>query len=186
MDLRASPRESYHRPASLTAFTVTMSSTTLPVESPHSSENMSVKNVSPETSFTLYTPDGVAVHTAKNVTPANSDVGPVKSLHWTPVKDSTVVKAQDDQVTISRGLADFSIGFNSLKDPFVDNKNVSVKSLKPNGEDWKNLCPTAQDFLPTPRVISQAAPDIVTSSCYPKVTGKTPPREGAAELPLGQ
>ncbi|KAL9091893.1 MAG: hypothetical protein Q9165_004645 [Trypethelium subeluteriae] len=154
-------------------------------ESPRSSEGVSLKDVSPETNITTYTPDDSRAGKVNAPgTPLTGDmIGNrpficTSSARLTPAKPA--MSAIGRSLTPGTAESIFTIkGLNSLFDPFVESANARLHSASAAEEaqdanDLKQLSATAKDFHPNQLLIRDSVPDIVSSTPYPKSAGKKP------------
>ncbi|KAF2231920.1 hypothetical protein EV356DRAFT_506329 [Viridothelium virens] len=152
-------------------------------ESPRSSEGVSLKDVSPETNITTYTPDDSRA--GKVNAPGTPLIGNVignmpfnctSSARLTPAKPA--MSAIGRSLTPGTAESIFTIkGLNSLFDPFVESANArlrfaSVAEEVQDANDLKKLSATAKDFHPNQLLIRDSVPDIVSSTPYPKTMAK--------------
>ena len=152
-------------------------------ESPHSSEGVSLKDVSPETNITAYTPGDVGNGKAPNLdTPSKGNSITTKpfpttsSALLTPVKPAPTMFGRS--LTPGTAESKFTIkGMNSLYDPFIECNNAFAQfalstSQAQDAIDLKKLSATAKDFHPNHVLIRDSVPDIVSSTPYAKAVLK--------------
>ena len=148
-------------------------------ESPPSSEGVSLKGVSPETTITTYTPDDVRNGKATSSgTPPNVISTGLKPLIHALSARATPIQAAETSVarSLTPGVVGSNItikGLNSLFDPFVEGMNTCARfeesaSGLDSANDLRKLSATAKDFHPNQLLIRDSVPDIVSSTPLPK------------------
>ncbi|KAI9661873.1 MAG: hypothetical protein M1821_009112 [Bathelium mastoideum] len=148
-------------------------------ESPPSSEGVSLKDVSPETNITAYTPEETRGSNATFPrTPSKAD--PIGTKPFTHALSARATPVKPAVTTVGRSLTPGSVrsnftikGLNSLFDPFVDGSNACARfeesaSAFENANDLRKLSATAKDFHPNQLLIQDSIPDIVSSTPLPK------------------